>query len=794
MFKSVLVTICLMSCYINTIWAYSGGSGTQSDPYLVSSKADLIALGMNVGDYDKCFKMTSDIDLSGETFTTAVISPDTDTDMTFDGTSFTGLFDGNGFKITYLTIENQNYDTGLFGYIGEGGVVKNLGIENCDISGGDSYTGGLCGLNEGTIADCYATGTVSGSFSTGCLCGGNWGTISGCYATGTVDGSSYSTGGLCGLNGSVITNCYATGSVDGMEDTGGLCGENDALITNSYATGNVSGSGNKAGGLCGFNGSTIANCYATGTVTGYGNNSFGGLCGLNSDGTITNSYATGAVTGYGNYTGGLYGQGYNGGEIVNCYATGDVVSTGNYTGGLCGGNSSIAISNCYAIGDTSGADYTGGLCGENSYSGTITNCYSAGNVSGSGYTGGLCGYDNYGGEITNCFWDTQTSGQQASVGGEGKTTVEMKTQSTFTDAGWEFTPQGCWLMSESISIFEGYPALDSSSYSGGSGTQTDPYLITTKYDLIKLGSNTWDYGSYFKMTCDIDLTGEIFTSAVIAMDGDGDGEFSGTEFNGSFDGNGFKIISLTIESDYYYYSGLFGYIGDRGSVKNLGIESCNISGSEWAIGGLCAVNAGNITSCYVTGTITGYAATGGLCGINSGTISNCYATGSCSIGGLCGENSFNGTISDCYAACLITDPYSDGGFCSYNEGSITNCFWDTDVSGLEASSGGTGQTTVQMNSESTFISAGWDYVNEDTAGMLDVWFQNTGEYPKLYWQASRGDSDYDGNVDEDDLVIICGQWLSSSTETARLEGDADFDGTVNIVDVALMADNWLSLD
>ena len=84
----------------------------------------------------------------------------------------------------------------------------------------------------------------------------------------------------------------------------------------------------------------------------------------------------------------------------------------------------------------------GGLVGYNSDISTIENCYSAGLVSNSQYTqmyGGLVGGTDDPNNIINSFWDGETSGQTTSAGGTKKTTAEMKTQSTFTDAGWDFT-------------------------------------------------------------------------------------------------------------------------------------------------------------------------------------------------------------------------------------------------------------------------------------------------------------------------------------------------------------------
>ena len=97
----------------------------------------------------------------------------------------------------------------------------------------------------------------------------------------------------------------------------------------------------------------------------------------------------------------------------------------------------------------------GGLVGWH-YSGSITNYYSNGSVGTGTSVGGLVGYltSGQGATTSNSFWDTQTSGQSSSAGGTGKTTALMKTQSTFTDAGWDFT--NVWEM-----IGTNYPRLKS---------------------------------------------------------------------------------------------------------------------------------------------------------------------------------------------------------------------------------------------------------------------------------------------------------------------------------------------
>lgn len=183
--------------------------------------------------------------------------------------------------------------------------------------------------------------------------------------------------------------------------TGGIVGYNNGSISNSYSTGSVTG-GRYTGGLTGFNFSTgtISKCYSYCTVSG--GESVGGLTGINM-GNINNSYATGSVEGTGGYLGGLVGYNY-GGTINNSYSTGSVVNT------------------YYPINNT---------------------------------VGGFVGW-NAGGSVKACFWDMNTSGNSTSGGGYGRSRAEMKTQSTFINAGWDFT--GIWEII-GAEYYANYPTL-----------------------------------------------------------------------------------------------------------------------------------------------------------------------------------------------------------------------------------------------------------------------------------------------------------------------------------------------
>jgi len=207
------------------------------------------------------------------------------------------------------------------------------------------------------------------------------------------------------------------------------------------------------GGLIGYSySSTISSSYATGTVSG--RNNVGSLIGGTYDSTISDSYSEGNISGNGNI-GGIVGYAHDSTTISNCYSTGAVSGATAYSGGVVGYISSSTISNSYSMGTVSGANYVGGLVGY-AESSTISNCYSTGAVSGSSDFGGLVGYES-GASCSGSFWDNESSNQTSDncMDSAGKTTAEMKTISTFTDAAWDFT--SVWSIDSGVN--DGYPFL-----------------------------------------------------------------------------------------------------------------------------------------------------------------------------------------------------------------------------------------------------------------------------------------------------------------------------------------------
>ncbi|WP_295219073.1 GLUG motif-containing protein, partial [Ruminococcus sp.] len=121
---------------------------------------------------------------------------------------YSGTFDGQNHTVSGLYFNDNwaNY-VGLFGW--SNGTIQNIGII-CSYFYGYECVGGVCGITESTIRNCYNTGTVFGSSKTGGMCGyNNYGTIENCYNIGTVFGTGSKVGGVCGYsNGGTFKNCY----------------------------------------------------------------------------------------------------------------------------------------------------------------------------------------------------------------------------------------------------------------------------------------------------------------------------------------------------------------------------------------------------------------------------------------------------------------------------------------------------------------------------------------------------------------------------------------------------------
>ena len=545
-------------------------------------------------------------------------------------------------------------------------------------------------------------------------------------------------------------------------------------------------------GLFGLtDGATIRNLGLT-NVSINADNDVGSLVGYAVSSHIDKSYCTGAVNG-GQIAGGLVGRLKNG-AIHNSYSSVDVTGE-SFVGGLVGLTYRSGVYSSYSMGSASGDYRVGGLVGYHNEFSVITNSYSAGRVSGNYQFGGLVGL-NGGSFVSNSFWDKETSGQNSSSGGTGKTTTQMKASATFLSAGWDFKDETAngdndlWTIDEKYkNDNNGYPAVAWQGLENGflykpegEGTESDPYLISS-FGNLEWISIMSEFGhtfvdTFFLQTQDIDASS---TKSLNKGSGWLPIGNSVAQFSGTYNGNSFSIDSLYIDRPSMDLVGLFGYTQEAG-IKNLSLTNVAITGNKH-VGALAGrLNKSTISNCLSLGNINGVKSIGGLIGISSystissscsrvslrstddnvgglvgysynSTISDCYSTGSVrgvpgtsnNVGGLVGSNS-DSDIFKCYSTgSVIGSSFYSGGLIgqSSRESDIISSFWDTQTSGQNSSAGGTGKTTAQMQSQVTFLSAGWDFKEETANGVEEIWTidelyksDNDG-YPALSWQEMK---------------------------------------------------------
>ena len=289
-FLALLVAMSMVFVSIGTIGttateddSFSGGDGTESAPYIITTAAQLAYLAerTNAGYEDESFvyyKLDNDIDLSdyGKNWNGGKGWKPIGTYYYYP---FRGIFDGGGYRITGLFIDHNTADNiykGLFGRITD--TVKNLCMVDVKISGRGG-SGGLAGMIDGIgskIENCRTSGNINGEFSAT--------DAYGMYSRSTV-------GGMVGFiyRGGSVENCYSNVKINGSY-IGGIAGEIYAgTIKNCYSTGDISGN-NNSGGIAGTidvagGSSSITNCAALNPSV-IGNSDVGRLVGENHKGGV----------------------------------------------------------------------------------------------------------------------------------------------------------------------------------------------------------------------------------------------------------------------------------------------------------------------------------------------------------------------------------------------------------------------------------------------------------------------------------------------------------------------------
>ena len=372
--------------------------------------------------------------------------------------AFSGVLDGQGFKIHNFTMTGTGENVGFF--TTNSGTIKNITFEDFvfSVEQASAYNAGtVAGTNSGSIEscnvlDCSLTYTLTRSAESGTvqsfvggMVGTNNGTLASCSFQGKLYGkvesrntytlgwgssrltmSHLSVGGLVGKNSkgnSVVSSCQshvvisfsliatnAGGTAASRLDAGGAVSLNEGTITESKSTisAEVTGSGTtkKAliGGLCATNAETgsISSCVATGSV--------------NIPSTSLNEIRLGGFAYYNR----------RGGTIKNSYSNVNITTQANASGysaigGFVGDNFGT-INNCYSTGNIESAckDNVAGFVGFNNNSGTISKCYSTGNIESAckDNVAGFVGFNNNSGTISKCFstGSVKLTGDAGSVG------------------------------------------------------------------------------------------------------------------------------------------------------------------------------------------------------------------------------------------------------------------------------------------------------------------------------------------------------------------------------------------
>ena len=268
---------------------FGGGSGTEDDPYLIFTGAQLayLASGTNSGNSysGRYFKLMNNLDLNGLEWTPIGKGKDYNS-STY---AFSGYFDGNGMVISNFTQTNSRQFSGLFGVICNASV-SNLGIHNAYIhveyDGSYCLAGGLAGsAAESKLTNCYVTNsTIYAKYSGLCVVGGLVGElyaskeaqVSNCFANCEVTaygGGNTAAGGLIGIvdwdggaNVYRIDSCYAVGTVYSDCAAGGFIGQtwSDVVyVSYSFSNANITG-GSPRGAFIGKNNNAtlyVSNCY-----------------------------------------------------------------------------------------------------------------------------------------------------------------------------------------------------------------------------------------------------------------------------------------------------------------------------------------------------------------------------------------------------------------------------------------------------------------------------------------------------------------------------------------------------
>lgn len=571
---------------------FAAGTGAKSDPYLIRTVAQLQAFAASVN--------------GGETYASRYVTLDEDLDLTGvnwtpiggENGSFAGIFNGDNHTITGLTIgtkaEPAAYEyAGLFGLVGQGGAIRNLGVK-------DAF------INNKTTDDDPAVAILAAGTGTSSV-------IDGCWVSGTI------------ISDAAGENHYTY--VGGVVGSGG----GKSLVCNTWADVQIAAKGGDtgAGGIVGWtsNDSAVINCAAFGTIGNYCSGSM--------------MYGAGGIVGY------------SCGAIYACYsdvtlhmdAMSDAGDGSDVpVGGIAGSPAALtAAYRCWFNADAAQTYYGGEAVAEPVAVGYDMLNYS---VSDQEECAGLTSAELTSGVLAAKLADALTqekladaqayfSGKAVGLLGSGVTMDSLLSMSESGWNGWQIENGRLLPTGESAAA----PTDPSDFFAGGEGTQADPYRIETEAQLRGFAEATRSgklstTNLYIRLDADIALSDAAWTPIA--------------KFGGSFDGNGHTVSGMTIgtsaQPSEHTAAGFFETLANGASISNLKLTDVTIcvarTGSSLDdtvyAGGLVAGGQTmgadvRIDNCSVTGSTISASSgmhvyAGGLAGRLGGTnyVSNCY--------------------------------------------------------------------------------------------------------------------------------------------------------------------------
>ena len=616
---------------------FAGGSGTETHPYLISNGAELALLAKLINEnssgkyYNKYYRLTKHIDLGGLEWTPIGTYKSYSSNCTFQG-----HFDGNGF------------------------TISNFKITSLDTTGKESYAGLFGRIYKGTVTDLRIKKFV-------------------------IDVST--------------ENKLYVGGLAGDANTG-------ATLKEVYALGTINAASEErlyVGGLVGYVSSCeIYDCYANADIEATSNDTVyaGGLAGYSFQSTFTVGYAAGSVTAEGagyTYAGGFVGLSVDKTKISRCLAFGKVSAIGDsnvFIGGLTYRSSGVTVSSCYRYNDQviliNGKPSTGDRSGTTATESEINSEDFYGYpLSWDRDIWNISVLDVKNGKYPEFFKKIHVHTEQILYEVEPTSTSTGLTEGKIcSECGTIIVPQEVIPKIEA-NLWDGSVAT---GFAGGTGTESDPYLIENGAQLAYLAKMVNQKGNSFynkdyRLTANIDLGGREWTPIGI-------GYYSeDCLFSGTFDGNGHTILNYKItKTNYGSVFGLFGNISGYGAtVKDLNVRAFDFeisSPNGGYIGGLSGkidkhASVENCTSKGKTKTnqTEGNYFIGGMIGASyDSKVENCHASGyindiSGSVGGLVGQASSNSVFERCSADVEIYGGAAVGGFVGYIwTASFNNCY------------------------------------------------------------------------------------------------------------------------